>query len=186
MIGISACLSHNVNGSIHIKAFFHKKTDQLRNHHCGMGIVDLNCHMVVKSVEIITIVLSFFQDQLRGIADHKILLINTQKLTCLITVIRIKEQCQVLFDVVFVKTDAIADDTFIHSVCIKKMQTVAVIFIARNVNVIHNRCQSKILKRNLESCFCSCKPGILCNPWILFFLLLMIHKSLAKQTVMII
>ena len=186
MIGISAGLSHNINGSIHVKAFFHKKTDQLRDHHGGVSIVDLNCHVVVESVEIVTVVLCFFQDQLRGIADHKILLVNTKKLACLITVIRIKEQGQVLFDIVFVKADTVADDTFIHSVCVKKMQAVAVVFISRNFNVIHDRGQGKILKRNLESCFCSCKPGILCNPWILFFLLLMVHKSLTKQTVMII
>ena len=142
--------------------------------------------MVIESVKIITVVLRFFQDQLRGIADHKILLVNTKKLACLITVIRIKEQGQVLFDIVFVKADTVADDAFIHSVCIKKMQTVAVIFIARNVNVIHNRCQSKILKRNLERCLCSCKPGIRCDPWIFFFLLFMVHKSLAEQTVMVI
>ena len=66
------------------------------------------------------------------------------------------------------------------------MQTVAAVLKSRHGNIIHRRCQRKVLKRDLVMTIGSRKPAILCNPRILLFSLLAVHESLKEQPVMII
>ena len=93
MVRVSTGLSHHIDRRVHVEAFFlGKQTNQFRNHHRWMGIVDLDGHMFMEAIQIISFLLSLFQDELSRVAHHKILLINTQQLSALIAVIRIKEQ----------------------------------------------------------------------------------------------
>ena len=59
------------------------------------------------------------QNQLSGIADHEILLVNTKLTSIFITVIRIQEQCQVVKDVFFVKGNSIVNHRFICQINVK-------------------------------------------------------------------
>ena len=93
MIGIGTGLAHHIHCSVDIESFLlSEDPDQFRDHHRRMGIVDLDTHMLMQVIQIHSTLLGFFEDQLCCIADHKVLLINTKKLSCLITVIRIEDQ----------------------------------------------------------------------------------------------
>ena len=60
MVCVCTCLSHNIDGGIHIKSSLHQKTNQFWDHHCRMGIVDLHCHMLMQSVKVISMFLCLF------------------------------------------------------------------------------------------------------------------------------
>ena len=181
MVCIRTSLAHHVHCSIDIKSFlFCQDTDQFRNDHSRMCIIDLDAHMLMKMIQIHPTILGFFEDQLCCIADHEILLINTQKLSCFITVIRIEEQCQVFMDLLFVELDSISNDALIYTVQIKQVQFVAAALISRYVNVIHGRFQGKIFKRNLKTHICFCQPALFCDPWIFLFPLFVVRKFLKE------
>ena len=100
-------------------------TAQLRNDHGGMGIVDLDAYVFVELIQVHAPLFRFFNDQLRCIAHHKILLVDTQKLSVLVAVVRIKEQGQIPVDILLVKLDSLTDDVLIHTVQIEQVQLVA-------------------------------------------------------------
>ena len=50
-----------------------------------------------------------FDDQLSGVADHEVLLVDTQQLSVSVTVVRIEEQSQVLFDICLIELNAVMD-----------------------------------------------------------------------------
>ena len=59
-------------------------------------------------------------DQLRCIADHKVLLIDTKQLPLIVTVIRIQKQCKITADILFIEVNSISfNNTFIYSIKIK-------------------------------------------------------------------
>ena len=91
MIGICACLLHDFNSIIHLDSTLCQQSDQLRNNHGRMGIIDLDHRIIWKIIQCTALCDTFIQNQLCGIADHKILLINTQFPSVFITVIRIQE-----------------------------------------------------------------------------------------------
>ena len=84
-----------------------------------MGIVDLDRYMLRQSMQIITLFLYFLQDQLGTVAYHEVFLIDTQQITCLIGIIRIQEQGQVVKDVLFVKGNSIVNHGFICQINVK-------------------------------------------------------------------
>ena len=56
-----------------------------------MGIVDLDHHMLIQVMQVIAFLIALLQDQLCAVADHEILLVDTQKLSGAVTVVRIQE-----------------------------------------------------------------------------------------------
>ena len=78
VVGIRAGATYDVNGFIHGETFLSgEDTDQLRDNHSRMGIVDLDCHMFRQSMQIIAFFLYFLQDQLGTVAYHEVLLVDT-------------------------------------------------------------------------------------------------------------
>ena len=47
MVGVSAGLRHYIDCFIHGEAFILQETDQLRDNHGWMGIIDLDSHMLI-------------------------------------------------------------------------------------------------------------------------------------------
>ena len=67
----------------------YQDTDQLRNNHGRMGIVDLDDRIIVHlSYRFVLLFLHLHQDQLCSVADHEILLINTKQAAGFIGIIR--------------------------------------------------------------------------------------------------
>ena len=137
VVCISAGLAYNFHSLIHGKSFSGKKTDQFRDDHRWVGVVDLDHHMLIQFMEIIAFILTLFQDQLSAAAYHKILLVDTELPSIIIRVIRVKEQGKVLLNLLFVKVNTVLRyKAFINGIYIKKMKAVAAGLVTGNVNVI--------------------------------------------------
>ena len=90
MIRIRACLADNVDCLIHRKCLIiYQNSDQLRNDHRRMRIINLDYRMFIHRAQVILLFFHFFQDQLRRIAYHKVLLIDTQQIARLIRIVGI-------------------------------------------------------------------------------------------------
>ena len=92
MIGIGTAFTYHFNRFIHGKCLvFHKNTNQLRNNHGWMRVIDLDDCMLIHLTKIILLLLHLMKNQLCRITYHEILLINTEQIARLIRIIRIKE-----------------------------------------------------------------------------------------------
>ena len=89
MIRIRACTGYDIDRFIDIKPSFHKKPDQFGNDHCRMSVVDLDDSIIRQIIQCTSFLHTFIQDHLCGAAYHEILLINAQKPSFFIAVIRI-------------------------------------------------------------------------------------------------
>lgn len=107
MVGVSTGLAYNIDGFLHGKASLLQQTDQLRNDHGRMGIVDLDHNVIIQLMQIVALLLALHQDELCTVADHEILLVDTKQLSGTVAVIRVEEQCQVFLDLMLVKVDAV-------------------------------------------------------------------------------
>ena len=115
VVGVCAGLAHYRNGLIHAKRLFlHQDTNQLRDHHGRMGIVDLDHRMFIHFTEVIFLFFHFTQDKLCRIRYHKILLVDAQKVPRFIRIIRVQKQRQVLLHRFLVKIDP-----FLHKALIQ-------------------------------------------------------------------
>ena len=120
MVGICAGFAHNFDRFIHGKRLFiHQNPDQFGNDHRRVRIVDLDYRMIIHGTQIVLLLLHLFQDQLGRIAHHKVLLINAQQITRLVGVIRIQKQRQILFNIFFIKINALLNQTFVDRLNIK-------------------------------------------------------------------
>ena len=107
VVGVSTGLAYNIDGFLHGKASLLQQTDQLRNDHGRMGIVDLDHNVIIQLVQIVALLLALHEDKLCAFADHEILLVDTKQLSGTVAVIRVEEQCQVFLDLMLVKVDAV-------------------------------------------------------------------------------
>ena len=150
MVGICTGVCHNLNCFIHRDSSCCQKTDHLRNYHRRMCIIDLDRHMLMKLSEIISLFFTLADDILCCIGNHKILLINTEQISCLVAVIRIEEQRQVLTDIVLIKIDSVSNDCIIYRLYIKKMKFVASAFVSGYINIIQMGTKTEILERDFK------------------------------------
>ena len=188
VIGVSAGLCDNLDCLIHGQTARGQKTDQLRNHHRRVGIVDLHSNILVQLMKINSSFVRFLQNQLCSIAYHKILLIHTQDSSVPVAVVRIQEQGEIPLDISLVKIDAVRlNHAVIDRIEIKQMKPVAFSrLVSRNINVIHCGFQSKSAERHLKGFRAALQPAVLANPRIDDLMLLVVQKFLTEQPVMIV
>ena len=139
MVRVCAGLAHHVHGILNRKAFLPcQDTDQLGNYHRGMGVIDLDRCILIHVVQVAASLLQLADNELRTVADHEIFLINTKQVACLIGIIRIKEQCQVLVNRCLVKVDSFLHKTLVHRLNIEKVQLIAAVLISDYINVVEH------------------------------------------------
>ena len=107
VVGVGAGLGDDLHSLFKLDAALAQQTDQLRNDHGRMGIVDLDHNVIIQLVQIVALLLAFHQDELCAVADHEILLVDTKQLSGTVAVIRVEEQCQIFLDLMLVKVDAV-------------------------------------------------------------------------------
>ena len=77
MICISTGSAYNIDGRIHIHSLCNEKTDQLRNDHGRMCIINLDHCIFIQIIQITSFLLTLVKNQLRRITYHKILLVDS-------------------------------------------------------------------------------------------------------------
>ncbi len=188
VIGIGTGLCDNLNCLIHGQTARGQKTDQLRNYHGRMGVVNLHSDILIQLMNVYSSFVRFLQNQLRSIAYHKVLLIYTQNSSVPVTVVRIQEQGEISLDISLIKIDAVRlNHAVIDRIQVKQVQPVAFPgLISRNIDVIHRRFQSKSAERHLKRFRAALQPAVLANPRIDDLMLLVVQKFLTEQPVMIV
>ena len=89
MVGISTGLCHDLDRFFHADSLLHQKADEFRDYHAWVGIVDLDGRIISQIMQITAALYGFVQDQVSGIADHEILLVNTEDTSGFVGVIRV-------------------------------------------------------------------------------------------------
>ena len=187
MVCISAGLADNLNCLVHGKCLLiHQNTDQLRNYHRRMGIVNLNYRMLIHLTQIVLFFFHFFQNQLRRVAYHEILLVNTQKISRLVRVVGIQKESQILFDIFLIEVNSLFNQALVNSLNIKKSQLIDPVIITDDIYVIKSGRHLLFAKRYLKGGVSSGQPGLLLNPVILLCRLQFVLKLLLEQTEMVI
>ena len=186
VVGVGTGFFHYLDSVIHGQTLKNKQTDQLRNHHGGVRVVDLDHSILVQIVKVAALCGAFIQNHLGCCADHEVLLVNTQLSSLFITVIRIQEQSQVVGNICFVKTDTLAHDVLIHGIHIKQVQFVRPVVVSGNGDLIHAGLQGEIFKVYRISNVSFCQPAFFCNPGIFCLFLKLLVKFLFEQTEVII
>ena len=79
---------------------------------------------------------TLIEDQTGTVADHEVLLVNTEQTAILVAVIGIEEEGQVFGDVFFIKGDAVADDGLVYGLHIEKVKLVDAVVIADHIDVV--------------------------------------------------
>ena len=185
MVRIRANLCHDFNRFFKFNPFFTQKADQFRDHHRRMGVIDLDCRIVGKIMEIAAPFLAFFQNHLRACADHKILLIDPQEPSCIVAVIRVKEQGQILGNLCFIKRDPFLDQRRIHGIQIKQVQIVRTSLISGNCQLI-KPCRIILSCKGYGiSLFGFLRPFVSAQPKIRRLTLALVLKFLMKQAAVI-
>ena len=78
--------------------------------------------MLVQILERKAAFAGFLQDELGGVAHHKILLVNAQKLARAVAIVGIEEEREVVRDIALIEIDAILHDRFVHGGQIEQVQ----------------------------------------------------------------
>ena len=110
---------------------------KLRDDHGRVGVVNLDDRVIRQVMEIAALCRTFIQDELRAAAYHKVLLVNTQKSSLFIAVVRIEEQSETAGDIFFIERDAVLYHALIYGVHIEKMQLVGAVFVPCDFDVVH-------------------------------------------------
>ena len=151
-----------------------------------MRIVDLYDRVIRQVIESAAFCHTFIQNKPCTVADHKILLINPQQASILITVVRIQKQSQIPGDVLLIKFNPLLHNTLIYSLYIKEMQLICDIVVSRNFDIIHSGIQGHSPKADRIGHIRFSQPTLLLNPWIRGLFLQFLLKLLFKQAEMII
>ena len=93
-----------------------QQPDQFRDDHAGVGVVDLDGGVVGQIMVIAAPGGTLGQNELGTGRDHQVLLIHPQAAACLIGIVRVEEEGQVLVDGSFIEGNAVMDDALIDGV----------------------------------------------------------------------
>ena len=151
-----------------------------------MGVVDLDHGIISQVVKVAASFHTFVQDQAGAVADHEILLVDTQQPAVVIAVIGIQEQSQVLLDIGLVKGDAGFYDIFIDGLDVEQVQLIDTVFISDHIDVIQTGSEDIISDGDLVADIRFVQPGIRFDPGIGGLLLEMVLKDLLEQSQVIV
>ena len=185
VVCVSTGICNNLHCFFKIDIMKHKQTDQFRDHHARVCIVDLDRSIVSEIVIITSSCDTFRKNKLCTGGNHEILLIDTEQTSVFVGIIRIEEKSQVFGNVLFVKGDSFTDHGFINSVQVKKIQGVGSSFISCNRKLIKSCRVFLSCQRYWENSVCSLSRTGIGQPEIRSFILDIVFEVLVKKTAMV-
>ena len=136
VVGVGAGLCDDLYGFLKFDALFAQQPDQLRDDHAGVGVVDLDGGVVGQIMVIAAPGGTLGQNELGTGRDHQVLLVHPQAAACLIGIVRVEEEGQVLVDGSFIEGNAVVDDALIDGVKVKQVQGVGAALVAGNGQLV--------------------------------------------------
>ena len=181
VVGVGAGLCDDLYGFLKFDALFAQQPDQLRDDHAGVGVVDLDGGVVCQIMVIAAPGGTLSQNELGTGRDHQVLLVHPQAAACLIGIVRVEEEGQVLVDGSFIEGNAVVDDALIDGVKVKQVQGVGAALVAGNGQLVQPG--SVFLARQLHrvgdvGLFC---PAVGGEPRVGLFVLHAVLKGLVEQ-----
>ena len=187
VVGVGAGAAYHLDGLIHFHSVLcSQEPDELRNHHGGVSVIDLDHGVVRQIVEIGALGRCLLEDQLGGAAHHEILLVNPQDAALIVAVVRIEEEGQVLCNIGLVKGDSLLNQGFIHGLHVEEVELVGAVLIARHQDVIHPSLEGEIPVGHIKGNVRPVQPGVIRDPGIGHLLLLIVLKELLKEAEVIV
>ena len=186
VVGVGAGLFHLGQGLVEGQAQTGQQPDQFGNHHGGVGVVDLDGHMVAEGLGPEAPAGQFFQNQLGPRRHHEVLLIHPQQLALVVAVVGVEEGGQAVGDVPLVKPDAVGRGLggVGH---VKQMEPVGNAAVgAGHQNVVEVGRQLKAPEGNGEGLAGGNQPALGLNPGVGLFLLSAVGELLVEQAVVIV
>ena len=183
MVGVCAHLCHDLCSLVKWDALSGKKSDELRDHHWRMCIIDLNCCIISQIVKIWTLCLSLIKNELCTICHHEILLVDTEKISSLIAVVRVQAECQVLCNVCLVEVNsARLHDGLVNALDIEEVELICSVLVSGYIYIVHSWLDFQIAKCDRVGNVCLLEPAVCLNPRICSLLLVIVLKYLLEQT----
>ncbi len=182
MVGVGACVFDLLYRCLEAHAPGRQQTDQFGDDHGRVGVIDLHHHVLAQFFDGIAFVVHLLQNQLGGVGDHEVLLVDTQTAPGFVSVIRVQEQRQVLFDFFLVEVDAVGDDGIIHGIQVEEIQGVDFLVVAGHVNGVHGAGDGEVFEGHFEVHIRAVFPGLVADPGVGIFHLSVVFKLLAEQT----
>ena len=187
VVGVGAGAAHHLDGLVHFHSMLcGQKPDELRNHHGGMGVINLDHGVVWQIMKSGALGRCLLEDQLGGAAHHEILLVNPQDAALIVAVVRIEEEGQVPCNIGLVKGDSLLYKGFIHGLHVEEVELVGAVLIARHQDVVHPSLEGEIPVGHIKDHICLVQPGVIRDPGIGHLLLLIVLKELLKEAEVIV
>ena len=177
VIGIRAGLCHHLDGLHKGKCLvIGQNADQFGDDQGRVRIVDLDHGVVVHSPQIALARLHLPEDQLCGIADHKVLLIEPQDPARLVGIVGIDKQREVLLDRPLIKFDPVVHYRAVRTLKVEQPELVDAAVVTGYTHFIHSGSDLASAKIYIKAYFCQILPGIPLHPVVPAHLLEMIRK----------
>ena len=136
VVGVGAGLGNDLHSFLKLNAPLPQQPDQLRDDHAGVSVVDLDGGVVGQIVVIAAPGGALCQNELGTGRNHEVLLIHPQTAACLIGVVRVEEQGQVLVDGGLVKGNAVMDDALVDGIQIEQIQGVGAALVTGDSQLV--------------------------------------------------
>jgi len=181
VVGVGAGLGNDLHGLLKLDAALAQQTDELRDDHAGVGVVDLDSGVVCQIMEVAAPGGALGQNELRTGGDHQILLVHPQTAAGLVGIVRVEEEGQVLINSGLVEGNAVMDDTLVNGIKVEQVQGVGASLVASDRQLVQPG--GVLLARQLHrvggvGLFC---PAVGSQPRVGLFVLHTVLKGLMEQ-----
>ena len=185
VVGIGTDIRHNLYCFLKRNALLAQKSDQFRDHHAGMGVIDLNGSIISQVMKVGAPLHAFLYDQLGTCADHEILLIDAKHPACFIGIIRIQKQGQIFLYLILIKLNALSHQIFINGIQIKKIQLIGSSMVTGYSQLVEPCLICLSGQHHRKHLLCGFCPAVCMKPVVRRLILQFLLKTLAEQAAVI-
>ena len=185
VVGVGAGLGDDLHGLFKFDAALAQQTDQLRDDHAGVGVVDLDGGIIRQVMEVAAPGGALGQNELCTGRDHQVLLVHPQTAACLVGIVRVEEEGQVLVDGGLVEGNAVMDDALIDGVQIEQVQGVGASLVAGNGQLVQPGGVLLAGQLHRVGGVGLFRPAVGSEPRVGLFVLHAVLKGLMEQTKMV-
>ena len=186
VVGVGAGALHDAGRVLEGDAALHEQAHELRNHHRGMGVVDVDGHVAVQLLRRQSPLLELGQDELRAGGHHEVLLVDAQEPPGLVGVVGVEEAREGVGHVVLVEADAALGRArrVLH---VEEVQPVGhAVLVAGDLDVVHARGEGPKAKGHREGPAGVDAPGLGLDAGVGLLALDALGEVLAEEAVVVV